>query len=106
MANLGVHLPTFSPRVSDHIEQVTSFIQRLEDKGFAYEAKGSVYFDTCAFTKAGFTYHALIAKKGDESTGMALQKDEGEGNEERADFPAKKDPKDFALWKACKVCAS
>lgn len=41
---LGVEKPKVITRVSEFMPEITAYIQRIIDKGFAYEANGSVYF--------------------------------------------------------------
>lgn len=41
--------PTAMPRVSEYMPEIVAYISTIIQKGLAYEANGSVYFDTCAF---------------------------------------------------------
>ena len=45
----GVRRPTAMPRVSEHMPEIVAYIVAIVDKGLAYAASGSVYFDTVAF---------------------------------------------------------
>ena len=45
MAALNIRLPSVITRVSEYVPEVVAFIQKIVDKGFAYESNGSVYFD-------------------------------------------------------------
>lgn len=61
---LGVRPPHCIPRITDHMPQIIAYIERIEDRGFAYaagadSANRSVYFDVGAFTKAGHRYGKL-----------------------------------------------
>lgn len=56
---LGIRPPTVLTRVSEYVPQVVSYIERIQEKGLAYESNGSVYFDTHAFIGAGFQYRKL-----------------------------------------------
>jgi len=74
------------PRVSEHVPAIIDLVQTLIDKGYAYEANGSVYFDVRRFDR----YGAL--------SNQSLEEIESQGDpEERAE---KRHPADFALWKA------
>jgi cysteinyl-tRNA synthetase len=74
------------PRVSEHIEEIIAMVERLVDAGYAYEANGSVYFDVTEFED----YGALSNQTLDE---LEAQGDPDERSEKR-------NPADFALWKA------
>lgn len=46
---LGCRPPDVLTRVSEYIPEIVEFIERVVANGMAYEARGSVYFDTQAF---------------------------------------------------------
>ncbi len=73
------------PRVTHHINDIIKFIEKLIDKGYAYEANGNVYFDIDAFEDYG--------KLSNISKEKLKPQEEGEG---------KRNPYDFALWKKAK----
>jgi len=77
--------PDISPRASGHIPEQIEIVKTLLEKGFAYEANGSVYFDVSKFPE----YGKLSGKKIEDLTAGARI----EVN------PDKKNPADFALWK-------
>ncbi len=83
---LGNLDPTIEPRATGHITQIIELIQKLIDKGFAYVSEGSVWFSVRSFKEYGL----LSGQKLDEML-TAADPDKG-----------KKDPHDFALWKASK----
>jgi len=74
------------PRATDNVQEMVELTGTLVDKGFAYEAEGNVYFEVGRFSGYG---------------GLSGQQAEGlqEGGRAEAD-PLKRDPRDFALWKA------
>jgi cysteinyl-tRNA synthetase len=74
------------PRVTEHIPEIIDLIEALIEAGHAYESGGSVYFDVTSFEE----YGTLSNQDVDE---MEAQGPE----EERAE---KRNPADFALWKA------
>ncbi len=88
MKALGVEKPTYTPKVSEHIQDIIDTIQILIDKGYAYIAEGNVWFSVRKF--AG--YGKLSGRSPDEMLAGA-RVEPGEG---------KKDPLDFALWKKAK----
>ena len=60
MERLNVLTPDVITRVSDYVEQVVSFIEKVISNGIAYATSdGSVYFDVSAFEKAGHFYARL-----------------------------------------------
>lgn len=87
----GIHLydyETFNPRATEHIQEIIDFIQTLLDKNAAYVADGDVYFDI----NAAKDYGKLSNKKLEDLISGA-----------RVDVSdIKKNPADFALWKAKK----
>lgn len=87
----GIHLydyETFNPRATEHIQEIIDFIQILLDKNAAYVADGDVYFDI----NASKDYGKLSNKKLEDLISGA-----------RVDVSdIKKNPADFALWKAKK----
>ncbi len=88
MERLGVEDADVSPRATDHIPQMVEMIENLIDKGFAYQAGGSVYFSVKKFAP----YGKLSGKDIDQLlVGARVEVDE-----------RKEDPLDFALWKESK----
>ena len=88
--SLNVLPPTYEPRATGHITEMHSLIETLIDTGHAYSAKddsGDVYFDVRSYPP----YGALSGQRPDAM--MAA-----EDGPERA----KRDPRDFALWKGVK----
>ena len=76
------------PKATNHIEEIVDLIKKLEQKGFAYNIDGNVFYNVNKFPE----YGKLSGKKIDElESGARI-----EINEE------KKDPLDFALWKKAK----
>lgn len=98
MDNLNVLRPDFITRVTEYMPQIVQFVEHIVDKGFAYEAEGSVYFDIAAFEKAGNTYARL---RPDSRNDKSLQ-EEGEGSLSKS-LGGKRGAGDFALWKQSKA---
>ena len=88
MDALDVRRPTVEPRATQHMAQIIALVEKLEEKGLAYNRKGNVYFAVRQF--AG--YGKLSRRDVDEMrSGARVEVDE-----------QKKDPLDFALWKSAK----
>lgn len=85
---LGVVPATQNPRVTDTIPEIISFIRTLEEKGYAYESGGDVYYRTARFPDYGKLSHKNLA---DLQYGIRIEVDE-----------RKESPQDFVLWKAAK----
>eukprot|EP00744_Colponema_vietnamica_P007981 GILI01011423.1.p1 GENE.GILI01011423.1~~GILI01011423.1.p1 ORF type:complete len:836 (-),score=267.77 GILI01011423.1:156-2495(-) len=99
MHRLGIRDPDVVTRVTEYVPEVVEFVQKIVDNGFAYKGESSVFFDTEAFTKAGFSYPKL--KPSGEKTSEA-EMAEGEGALSKTSESEKKSPNDFALWKLSK----
>jgi cysteinyl-tRNA synthetase len=97
MDALNVIRPDYITRVTAYVPQIATFVEKIVEKGFAYEADGSVYFDIAAFEKAGNTY----AKLRPESRNDKALQEEGEGSLSK-NLGGKRAPGDFALWKKSK----
>lgn len=79
---------TVNPRATEFMEEIIDFVQGLIDKGYAYEVNGDVYFSTKNFKGYGKLSGQNIE---DLQAGARIDIDE-----------RKKDPMDFAVWKAQK----
>jgi cysteinyl-tRNA synthetase len=88
---LGLGRPDHEPLASETIGEIVELISALIDRGHAYVAGGDVYFAVRSFPE----YGKLSNRRLDE---LAPQ-DTGEPPEEAGE---KRDPLDFALWKAQK----
>ncbi|MBT4111106.1 cysteine--tRNA ligase [Candidatus Woesearchaeota archaeon] len=80
---LNILKPTFFPRATDHITDQINFIEKLEKKGFTYQAGGNVYFDTSKLDDYGKLSRLDLTVEGK----ARVDKD-----------PNKKNPHDFVLW--------
>ena len=88
MNSFGLIKPDKEPKATNTIKDMIAFIQVLIKKDFAYEVSGSVYFDVRKFKNYG------------KLSGQSMDQME-EGSRVTVD-KNKKDPLDFALWKASK----
>ncbi len=86
---LGVLRPDHEPRATRSIAEILGMIQRLMERGHAYQAEnGDVYYAVASFEG----YGRLSGKKPDElRAGSRVDIEE-----------MKRDPLDFVLWKAAK----
>lgn len=88
MAALNVATPSHTPRATEHISEMIQLIERLIANGYGYEVDGDVYF---AVSKFG-PYGKLSGKNTEQlQAGARVDVDD-----------RKRDPLDFALWKASK----
>ena len=88
MAALGILPPDIDPKATEHIAEMVALIERLIARGVAYQVDGDVYFEIRRFPP----YGRLSGKNLDELlAGARVDVDE-----------RKRDPRDFALWKAAK----
>ena len=85
-SSLGIESPDVEPKVSDHIDEIISMIQSLEEKGYAYRKKESdVFFDVQKFKEYGkLSNRSLEQLTAAERTIVDLNK---------------KHKADFVLWK-------
>jgi cysteinyl-tRNA synthetase len=89
MAALGVQRADIEPKATESLGAIEKMIQTLIDKDCAYVvSNGDVYFDTSKDTHYGEISHKVH--------------DDDENQSRVAHNSEKRNPKDFALWKACK----
>ena len=89
MEKLGIHRADVHPKATEHIPEMIELIQKLLEKGYAYKIGGDVYFQVEKFRK----YGRLSGKNLEElKAGARVEVDE-----------RKRNPLDFALWKAAKA---
>ncbi len=91
---LGVAAPTYEPRATGHIPEMIDLVQRLLDAGHAYVGEsGNVYYDVRSLPD----YGSLTNQRLED---LSTTEDESQLDDDvEAD---KRDPRDFALWKAAK----
>lgn len=88
MGALGVLEPTFRPRATEHIPEMIALMETLATKGHAYQGADGLWFHVPSME----TYGRLSNRNRDDMIAGA-----------RVEVGAdKKDPADFALWKAAK----
>jgi len=88
MGQLGVQRADIEPKATETLAEMETMIQHLIDRGYAYRiSSGDVYFDTSKDSHYGEISHKVT---------------EDDENQSRvAHTSEKRNPKDFAMWKAC-----
>nr|CAG4636836.1 EOG090X02DZ [Ceriodaphnia reticulata] len=101
MAALNVLPADVITRVSEYVPEIVDYISRIIERGLAYEANGSVYFNVAKFDgQANHKYAKLVPEAYGDS--KALQEGEGDLSVSEDRLSEKKSPNDFALWKTSK----
>lgn len=85
---IGVKPATVHPKATENIDAIIDIVKKLEDNGYAYAVDGNVYFSTKKFAEYG-----KLSKQPLEDLEAGARIDIND---------SKKDPMDFALWKAKK----
>lgn len=85
MDSLKVGRPSISPRASGHIPEQIELVKTLLERGYAYEAGGSVYFDVTRFPEYGKLSGRRLE---DLEAGSRIEVDQ-----------SKRNPADFLLWR-------
>jgi len=88
MAALGLRKPTFEPKATEHMAQIITLVEKLIDKGMAYASAGDVYYSV-----ENFPGYLKLSKRNMEEMQAGARVAPGE---------QKRNPMDFALWKAAK----
>ncbi|MCL2855955.1 MAG: cysteine--tRNA ligase [Defluviitaleaceae bacterium] len=85
---LNIRRANFYPRVTEEIDEILDLVGFLLGEGFAYEVKGTVYFDARKATDYG-----KLSKKNIDDLEAGARVDVN---------PDKRSTSDFVLWKAAK----
>ena len=85
---MNIREATVHPKATENIDEIIAIISALVEKGYAYEAQGDVYFSPAKFKEYGKLSHQPL-----EELEAGARINIGE---------VKKEPMDFALWKAAK----
>ncbi|MDJ0744747.1 MAG: cysteine--tRNA ligase [Xenococcaceae cyanobacterium MO_167.B27] len=93
MERLGIKKADAYPRATHTLDGIKRLVAELEQKGFAYPAAGDVYYSVRQFSE----YGKLSGRKLEDLQAGAS------GRVENPEITKKKDPFDFALWKAAKA---
>jgi cysteinyl-tRNA synthetase len=84
-SDFGLGMPDHLPKATEFVPQIVAFIDKLVERGFAYEVDGDVYFRVARSEG----YGRLSGQKPDQV-------------EDQEPNPRKEDARDFALWKSNK----
>ncbi len=88
MAALGLATPTHQPKATEFIPQIVALVEKLIGRGLAYESAGDVYYSVDKFDG-----YLKLSKRTMEEMQAGARIAPGE---------QKRNPMDFALWKAAK----
>ncbi len=88
MDALGLRKPTHEPKATEYIAQIIALAEQLIEKGMAYESGGDVYYSVETFPA-----YLKLSKRNMEEMQAGARIAPGE---------QKRNPMDFALWKAAK----
>jgi cysteinyl-tRNA synthetase len=88
MEKLNVAPAHLYPTVTGSMSEIVAFVQTLIERGFAYPTDGDVYFEVDKFPDYGKLSGRTLD---DQLVGVRKELE-----------PGKRDPRDFALWKAAK----
>ena len=82
---LGIKEATIHPKATENIDAIIDTVKKLEEKGYAYNVDGNVYFRTKKFSAYGKLSHQPLE---DLEAGARIEVNTD-----------KEDPMDFVLWK-------
>jgi len=92
MRELGCADPTFEPKVSENITAITELIQKIIEKGNAYEVLMPGGTRDVYFAVRTFAGYGKLSRRNVDDLEVGARVEKGE---------SKRDPLDFALWKGC-----
>lgn len=81
--------PSIEPRATGHILEQIEMVEEILKRGYAYEANGSVYFDTAKLLREADVYGKLSGRKVEE---LLVETRDLKNQDE------KRHPSDFAIW--------
>jgi cysteinyl-tRNA synthetase len=88
LEELNVQPPTIMPVASEHVGDIIALVQRLIERGYAYQIDGDVCFHVPSFAEYG-----KLSRRDLDSQIVGARVEED---------PRKRDPRDFFVWKAAK----
>ncbi|MGE3536648.1 MAG: cysteine--tRNA ligase [Candidatus Tectimicrobiota bacterium] len=89
LRTLNIEPAEVYPAATDHIPEMVSMIQQLQERGYTYTADGSIYYRIDRFADYGKLAHLATEELQSGASGRV-----------DSDEYAKDDVRDFALWKA------
>ena len=84
LKNLNLETPEIICKATDHIQDMLKYVEKLVEKGYAYETSTAIYFDISKLDKYPVLSNLNLE---DQKAGARVEVD-----------PEKKNPQDFALW--------
>ena len=84
LKNLNLETPEIICKATDHIPDMLKYVEKLVEKGYAYETSTAIYFDISKLDKYPVLSNLNLE---DQKAGARVEVD-----------PEKKNPQDFALW--------
>ena len=81
---LNIQMPEIICKATDHIQDMINYVQKLMEKGYAYETSTAIYFDVSKLDKYPVLSNLDVEK---QKAGARVKVD-----------PEKRNPYDFALW--------
>ena len=84
LKNLNLEMPEIVCKATDHIQDMLKYVEKLVEKGFAYETSTAIYFDISKLDKYPILSNLNIE---DQKAGARVEVDK-----------EKRNPQDFALW--------
>mgnify|MGYP002797097819 FL=1 len=81
---LNIEMPEIICKATDHIQDMINYVQKLMEKGYAYETSTAIYFDVSKLDKYPVLSNLDVEK---QKAGARVKVD-----------PEKRNPYDFALW--------
>lgn len=89
MDNINILRPTVVTRVTEYIDKIKGYIEKIEDNGLSYISNGTVYIDSNKYIENGFSWDSFGRVASTDYTVCEFSSE-------------KKNNSDFALWKASK----
>ena len=84
LKNLNIETPEIICKATDHIQDMIKYVQKLVEKGYAYETSTTIYFDISKLDKYPILSNLNLEE---QKAGARVKID-----------PEKRNPYDFALW--------
>ncbi|QLE58037.1 cysteine--tRNA ligase [Nostoc sp. TCL26-01] len=102
MGQLGIQEADEYPRATHTMNGIQKLIHELENQGFAYPSDGDVYYAVRQFAEYGKLSGRKLEDMQAGASVRAASPQENRVNVNDPEYQKKKDPFDFALWKAAK----
>ena len=84
LKDLNIEMPEIICKATDYIQEMLEYVEKLVEKGYAYETSTAIYFDVSKLDEYGILSGINLEE---QKSGARIEVD-----------PEKKNPYDFALW--------